>query len=849
MDQYRFARSCNLLSGLCLFAFSAAGTAEEFEAAKTGETVLLPTVSVVGKRASLNNAQAIKRNSLEIVDAIVAEEIGKLPDQNVTDALSRVTGVQILRDRGEGSGVAIRGLTQMETLLNGREVFTAGNGRVLDFADIPSEMAAGINVYKTASADHLEGGVGGSIDLRTHRPFDFKDNTLGGSLRYIYGDLVKKGEPQYSMLASSRWKTESHGEFGMLVNAAYQKRAWREDQKGTGSPTARTDLIAGQTVIAPNGINESTSAGKRERTSASVVLEWAPQESLQLYAEGHYAEFLTKQDTYQIYGSAPATFAAGSPVLFPGTNNLQSIVWNNATLTTVGAARDTQDKTTQFAVGGTWTGAALTLTSDLSYAKSHNDLAYSTITLTGTAATLTQDLSSGAPASSIGGNNLSSLAGFTSAGMWYAARPFDGELKAARLDGEYQLYGSAINSLLAGVRVAKRHASDAPGQVVAFPGAPAVGNAAGLIITNPYANYIVGDPAAARDVAGARATLGISGPLPTSNPLGTWNIAEDTRSGYFMVKFNTPNLPLEGNAGLRVVHTQEAVNGNRGPSAGPYTPVNLDVAYDDYLPSANLRYTLAEGLYLRGAVSKTITRQDFNLMSPSLTLNPVQLNGTAGNPDLKPIRADNFDMALERYFSATTSAYLTGFYKKVDGFVTNVSNTETYDGVTYQVSRPQNSSRAHINGLELGYQQFYDFLPGWFNGLGLQANYTYVDSRTPSSVLGKDAPLPNLSRNSYNIIGMYEKGAVSARIAYNWRSAFLSSVVNIANVGAFPVYTKAYGWLDASFNYHLTEGVTLTFEGNNLLRTARSSYYGDETRPASLYYNDRQFAVVLAINH
>ncbi|MEW5903648.1 MAG: TonB-dependent receptor, partial [Pseudomonadota bacterium] len=595
---------------------------------------------------------------------------------NVTDALSRVTGVQILRDRGEGSGVAIRGLTQMETLLNGREVFTAGNGRVLDFADIPSEMVAGIDVYKTASADHLEGGVGGSIDLRTHRPFDFKDNQLGGSLRYIYGDLVKKAEPQYSMLASSRWKTEGLGEFGMLVNAAYQKRAWREDQIGAGSPTARTNLIAGQTVVTPNGINESNSVGQRERTSASVVLEWAPQETLQLYAEGHYAEFLTKQDTYQIYGNAPTTFVPGSLVLFPGTNNLQSITWNNATLTTVGAARDTQDRTTQLAVGGTWTGEALTLNSDLSYTRSHNNLAYSTITLTGTAATLTQDLSSGAPAASIGGSNLTSLAGFSSAGMWYAARPFDGELKAARVDGEYQLYGGAIESLLAGVRVAQRHATDAPGQVVNFPSAPAVGNAAGLVILNPYGNYLVGDPAAARNVAAARSTLGITGALPTSNPLGTWDIVEDTQSGYFMAKFSTPDLPLEGNAGIRMVHTQETVSGNRGPSAGPYTPVNLDTAYNDYLPSANLRYTLAEGLYLRGAASKTITRQDFNLMSPSLTLNPVQLNGTAGNPELKPIRADNFDLALERYFSETTSAYLTGFYKKVDGFVTTVSNTE-----------------------------------------------------------------------------------------------------------------------------------------------------------------------------
>ncbi len=142
-------------------------------------------VVVVGKRASLATAQDIKRDKLEIVDSVVADEINKLPDINVTDALSRVSGVQILRDRGEGAGVAIRGLTQMETWFNGREVFTAGNGRNLDFADIPAEMLAGLDVYKTSSANQIEGGVGGVIDLRTHRPFDFEGRQFAASARYL----------------------------------------------------------------------------------------------------------------------------------------------------------------------------------------------------------------------------------------------------------------------------------------------------------------------------------------------------------------------------------------------------------------------------------------------------------------------------------------------------------------------------------------------------------------------------------------------------------------------------------------------------------------------------------------
>jgi iron complex outermembrane receptor protein len=178
----------------------------------------------------------------------------------------------------------------------------------------------------------------------------------------------------------------------------------------------------------------------------------------------------------------------------------------------------------------------------------------------------------------------------------------------------------------------------------------------------------------------------------------------------------------------------------------------------------------------------------------------------------------------------------------VDGFVTNVSSPEVHDGITYTVTRPQNSNPANIRGAEVGYQQFYDILPGWMSGLGLQANYTYVDSDTPDSKLG-NVPLQNLSKRSYNIIGMYETGAVSVRIAYNWRDTFLSGVGSYTGVGALPIYTKAYDWLDASVNYAISKEVTFTLEGTNLLRTVRSSYYGVETRPQSSWINDRQFIV------
>lgn len=206
-------------SGLLAMAFasalqaqtapSATPSSSNSAASDKDDVVNLSAFVVTGVRASLASAQEIKQDKAEIVDSIVASDINKLPDYNVTDALQRITGIQVLRDRGEGAGVTIRGLTQMEHTLNGREIFTAGlsatggASRQIDFADVPSEMVAGINVYKTASAEHLEGGIGGLIEMYTRRPFDFEGFQAVASARVINGDLVDKTKPQYSALVSS----------------------------------------------------------------------------------------------------------------------------------------------------------------------------------------------------------------------------------------------------------------------------------------------------------------------------------------------------------------------------------------------------------------------------------------------------------------------------------------------------------------------------------------------------------------------------------------------------------------------------------------------------------------------
>jgi TonB-dependent receptor len=199
-------------------------TQAEASTATPQEEAAREDIVVTGIRRSLQSAQAIKKNSDIVSDSISAEDIGALPDRSVTEALQRVPGVSISRFSAgvdpdhfstEGSGVTVRGLSYTRSELNGRDSFSANNGRGLSFADVPAELLGGVDVFKSPSADMIEGGIGGTVNLRTRLPFDNKGFTLGGTLENNYGDFVKKSAPTVSVLASNRWDT-SIGEFGLL---------------------------------------------------------------------------------------------------------------------------------------------------------------------------------------------------------------------------------------------------------------------------------------------------------------------------------------------------------------------------------------------------------------------------------------------------------------------------------------------------------------------------------------------------------------------------------------------------------------------------------------------------------
>src|SRR4051812_26274687 len=170
------------------------------------------TVTVTGVRASLNSALEAKQNAGQIIDSIVAEDIGKLPDSTLVESLQHVSGVSILRNDVEPKTVLIRGLPDVETLINGRAIFTsapttATTGRNVVLADFPSELLAQVDVHKASSATDIEGGIAGLIDIRLHRPFDFDGFKFAFSGQGVNESLADHIDPQASFLISEDRKS------------------------------------------------------------------------------------------------------------------------------------------------------------------------------------------------------------------------------------------------------------------------------------------------------------------------------------------------------------------------------------------------------------------------------------------------------------------------------------------------------------------------------------------------------------------------------------------------------------------------------------------------------------------
>ncbi|QEY18233.1 TonB-dependent receptor [Cellvibrio sp. KY-GH-1] len=396
-------------------AFGAVLPALAQQAAKEDQ---VEEVVVTGIRGSLQEALDVKREKTQIVDAIVAEDIGKFPDNNVIEALQRVTGVQVTnRGSGETSGISIRGLTDINTTVNGRNIFTA-SGLSVALQDVPASLIKQVDVYKTRSASQIENGIAGSVDIKTQRPFDFEGQKFVVAARAINQEQADKTDPNISGLASNRWETDA-GEFGALVNLSYARTNYRDQSVTAGAmvPFATNNPVApftnyerifldkggvaenpiwtpglldglpdapGSTlnvngkpmeyILGRDAIFASDFTGERERTAANVSFQYAPNDSSEYLFEAFYNGYRNESFNSLLFsfadwwGEYASNASAANIKLHEGTNIVKSRSVLFPYMFTSGDLTTGQTDSYVYALGGSWDiGENLEVKSELVY--------------------------------------------------------------------------------------------------------------------------------------------------------------------------------------------------------------------------------------------------------------------------------------------------------------------------------------------------------------------------------------------------------------------------------------------------------------------------------------------------
>lgn len=869
-------------------------TAQKKPAAKPASVAQLSEVTVVGIRYSLQSAQTIKRNSQMVVDSIVAEDIGKLPDTSVADAIQRIPGVQVAQEDqgGETDTVVIRGLPNVVTTLNGNEIFS-GIGRSYAFQNMPATAVRTIEVYKTSDASLPLGGIAGLVDMELYKPFDFPGLKVAGTVTDTYSDYAGHADPSGSLLLSDRWQT-GIGDVGALVNFGENTQHYNDsvvwdyipqvmnDASGNPIRTASGDLIA-----APQNIGSNYNIGYRTRPELNWALQWRPNDDTEAYLTGVTDWYEDKlNDSYffsqPVAQNIPPTSYTVSNSCYPDQLAGQyygQTICNLASATFVGnnfadsSPHAIQDwgSDRQYAAGVKWHGSALQLSTEVSRTTSSSIYEELGIDTPINQSVTTNWSSNGQELTwNLGGAPQLNPNSFYLSGLFEPWNQSQATEDAWRGDGVWHMNLGPLKDLQFGVRYADHTAdyisgnngytqppNSVPNYNAAFPNSLCLipGTSLAPSYLSTCLNYVLDNANQLRSYYGLP-----SGLYPFNPVAGNFfDITEKRLAAYLQTSYSASlfGLPVDGLIGIRAENLRRdidawAYNGTAqyNPTTGVNAPFSGHTSENVYLPNFSSVFHLTDTLQARLVWAKTVTYPDFSLLNPSLSFTPPQINtegfGSSGNINLKPTKSDNTDATLEWYFSRVGS--LTGgvFYRHINGYVQEFNTREAVDGYEITVTQPESAGSGHLEGVEAAYQQSYSFLPGLWSGLGTELNYTYITGST----LGAQAaggpivsgPLQNVSKNNYNIVLFYEKYGIDARLAYDYRSQYIAGFATPNVAGIYEIDEPA-NKLDLSIGYDVDRYLTVVFQATNLTGANNLSYWGRTDIPQNVEFVDKTFSL------
>lgn len=811
---------------------AAAETTEEDDA-------VLGVVTITGIRGSIQNSLNTKKNATSIVEAISAEDIGKLPDLSIADSLARLPGVTAQRVRGRAQQISIRGLGPdfSLALLNGREVVSAGNNRGIEFDQFPSELISQGIVYKTPDATLAATGIAGAVDLRTVRPLDYTDRRINLSAKYVLNDSEQYNpdfdEDGYRLFASLI-DQNANGTIGWSLGFTQQSNP-------TQYMSRELKTNSGQTGLDPNGSglviptdNPRTGVVSREfeRTSVAGTLQFEPTDRFQATFDAFYTD-TEDQGIFRGVETPVASWANSSPQVTSVTGT--SGFADSATYDPVNVFLRTDEEGNTAEIWALGLNASyavtdsLTLVADISRSTlERSDIDYESYAGTGFGGTgqfdaLTFNFDDDGEYSINGTQDFTdpNLVVLTDPGGWgqvgFIKEPeIDDELDQLRFEAQQDLENNFISGITGGVLFTQREKNFDSNENFLRAGPDFVDGE----LTIPSSSIVgatnsgsIGLDIIAYDTA----SLINDGTYTLGDAADTeWTVEEEITTFYAKADIDATlgEIPVRGNVGFQYQDVSQESTGTL--AGGGEQTLGEDYTY--FLPSVNLSFEVANDTFIRAAAAQTVTRPRLDQLAANQNLsinsqvcsdtdgdgipdtvaghNPPNqscytLNG--GNPFLEPYESTSFDLAFERYFGQTGAVSLAFFHKDLSNWVndvtliTDISRELGLIGAgdllaanpeiaTAGQRIPVNFEEGSITGFELTAQTDFDaWLPENLAGFGAKFSYTYADASLEDSE-GTQIEIPGYSEEIWSGDIYYENYGWRARLSARHRGEFLSEI-------------------------------------------------------------------------
>ena len=864
-------------------------------------------VQVTGIRSAIESAISVKKNADGVVEAINAEDIGKLPDVTVAETIARLPGLATQRSKatGRAQSISVRGLAPdfSTGTLNGREQASNSDGRSVDFDQFPAELLSGVVVYKSGDAAQMNQGLAATVDLKTIRPLDMRNRVVSVNTRNTRSGIgLPEGEGQGKRQSLSYVDQFADRKLGVALGFTRFTDVGASQLKFNGWSGAEEVTYQGAKVKVPGAFTADTERTTTERTGRMAVIQFKPsgnfESTLDYFASS--GDFRSSKNGLEgvIYAGwggfdyvpqgmlSNATISngiatSGTMSNYKGTvrnhveasqDSLKSMGWNSKLK--VGAWTNALDisrsenlrensryETTAGIAGDYKKGVGTTAPLGSISWTGYNGRDASSATYTSSL-----DYSSRSVAVLTDVNGWSGGANSPQAG--YISLPtVKDKIDAVRLSGKRDVDLGPLQSLELGVNITERSKSNSADEgrlvinaVSPYAGTTVPGDGVGVAGTTGI-KIVQWDPTGSLGTIYRRAEK-----VDTDILNKSWEVAEKVTTAYARSDLETKMLgrDVRGNVGVQFVSADQEGTGyltNSATCTGntaatcPSTRKTSGTSYSDVLPSLNLAMALPNDSVLRFAMARQVTRPNMNDMRGSVTfgLNPTatggpRYEGSAGNPFLKPFRANTFDLSYEKYFGTRAYVAVAGFAKDLDTYIyrqNSLVNFSTY-GITLPtgvspvglLTRPENGTGGTMRGMELTASLPFNMLAQALDGFGVQLNHSLTNSSVslPASGFGTNdvntdkLPLPGLSKNVSNMRLYFEKAGFQIAVAGRKRSDFLGEITDFQDKRQL-TFVKGETAVDLQLAYEFrggyAKGLSLLFQGNNLSRTEFQRYRAD----------------------